>query len=172
MNNAGAAPNARADLAVLSRSQDLSRASDPAAQGRPAGTVRPHLHAQTGFVALDRLLARLHANKPIVMVLDRPKMPLHTNGSENDIRCQSPSERSAAARSDTGRTAVMPSSASARLAQNSASPSGIRPRLTPGSTKPARGPILPSNRQASLRHRLTAPTLPSYVCRSPEPSAC
>jgi hypothetical protein len=42
---------------------------------------------KTGFVTLDRLLARLYANKPeLLMVLDRPEIPLHTNGSENDIR--------------------------------------------------------------------------------------
>jgi hypothetical protein len=44
---------------------------------------------QTGFVTLDRLLQRLHANKAeLLMVLDHPDIPLHTNGSENDIRCQ------------------------------------------------------------------------------------
>ena len=43
----------------------------------------------TGFVTLDRLLQRLHANKAeLLKVLDRPEIPLHTNGSENDIRCQ------------------------------------------------------------------------------------
>lgn len=43
---------------------------------------------RTGFVTLDRLLERLHANKPeLLMVLDRPEIPLHTNGSERDIRC-------------------------------------------------------------------------------------
>ena len=43
----------------------------------------------TGFATLDRLLERLHANKAeLLMVLDRPEIPLHTNGSENDIRCQ------------------------------------------------------------------------------------
>ncbi len=42
---------------------------------------------RTGFVTLDRLLGRLHANKPeLLMVLDRPGIPLHTNGSERDIR--------------------------------------------------------------------------------------
>lgn len=42
---------------------------------------------RTGFVTLDRLLQRLHANKPeLLMVLDRPAIPLHTNGSERDIR--------------------------------------------------------------------------------------
>ncbi len=44
---------------------------------------------RTGFATLDRLLERLHANKPeLLMVLDRPEIPLHTNGSENDIRAQ------------------------------------------------------------------------------------
>lgn len=43
---------------------------------------------RTGFVTLDRLLARLHANKAgLLMASDRPESPLHTNGSENDIRC-------------------------------------------------------------------------------------
>jgi len=44
---------------------------------------------RTGFATLDRLLERLAANKPeLLMVLDRPEIPLHTNGSERDIRCQ------------------------------------------------------------------------------------
>jgi hypothetical protein len=43
---------------------------------------------RTGFVTLDRLLARLHARKhELLLVLNRPEIPLHTNGSENDIRC-------------------------------------------------------------------------------------
>jgi hypothetical protein len=43
----------------------------------------------TGFATLDRLLKRLYANKAeLLMVLDHPEIPLHTNGSENDIRCQ------------------------------------------------------------------------------------
>ena len=51
---------------------------------------------QTGFATLDRLLARLHANKDeMLMVLERPEIPLHTNGSENDIRCRSHGARSA-----------------------------------------------------------------------------
>jgi hypothetical protein len=45
--------------------------------------------ARTGFATLDRLLARLYANKAeLLCVLDRPEVPLHTNQSENDIRCQ------------------------------------------------------------------------------------
>jgi hypothetical protein len=59
----------------------------------------------TGFATLDRLLARLHANKPeLLLVLDRPEIPLHTNGSENDIRCQVTRRKiSGGTRSDTGR---------------------------------------------------------------------
>ena len=59
----------------------------------------------TGFVTLDRLLARLHANKPeLLRVLERPEIPLHTNGSENDIRCQVTKRKvSGGTRSDRGR---------------------------------------------------------------------
>jgi hypothetical protein len=60
---------------------------------------------RTGFATLDRLLTRLHANKAeLLMVLDRPKTPLNTNGSENDIRCQVTRRKvSAGTRSDLGR---------------------------------------------------------------------
>jgi Transposase IS66 family len=62
-------------------------------------------HRRTGFVTLDRLLQRLHANKAeLLMVLERPEIPLHTNGSENDIRCQVIRRKvSAGTRSDSGR---------------------------------------------------------------------
>jgi Transposase IS66 family len=60
---------------------------------------------RTGFVALDRLLARLHVNKAeLLMVLERPEIPLHTNGSENDIRCHVTRRKiSAGTRSEIGR---------------------------------------------------------------------
>ncbi len=60
---------------------------------------------RTGFVVLDRLLARLHTHKPeLLRVLDRPEIPLHTNGSENDIRAQVTRRKvSGGTRSDTGR---------------------------------------------------------------------
>ena len=48
-----------------------------------------------------------------VMVLERPEISLHTNGSENDVRCQSPSARSAAAQEAIrAAIAATPSSAS------------------------------------------------------------
>ena len=62
---------------------------------------------ETGFVTLDRLLARLRAQKDdLLMVLKRPCIPLHTNGSDNDIRCQVTRRTiSAGTRSDAGRDA-------------------------------------------------------------------
>jgi Transposase IS66 family len=42
---------------------------------------------RTSYVMLDRLLARLHRRKrELLRVLERPEIPLHTNGSENDLR--------------------------------------------------------------------------------------
>jgi hypothetical protein len=60
---------------------------------------------RTGFVTLDRLLQRLHANKAeLLTVLDRPEIPLHTNGSERDIRCHVIKRKiSGGTHSDTGR---------------------------------------------------------------------
>jgi hypothetical protein len=41
----------------------------------------------TGFAELDATVARLRANRAeLLLVLDRPEIPLHTNGSESDIR--------------------------------------------------------------------------------------
>jgi hypothetical protein len=60
---------------------------------------------RTGFATLDRLLERLHANKSeLLMVLDRPEIPLHTNGSERDIRCHVTKRKiSGGTHSDAGR---------------------------------------------------------------------
>jgi hypothetical protein len=60
---------------------------------------------RTGFATLDRLLARLHANKDeLLVVLDRPEVPLHTNGSERDLRPQVVKRKiSGGTRSEAGR---------------------------------------------------------------------
>jgi hypothetical protein len=60
---------------------------------------------RTGFASLDHLLEWLHANKPeLLMALDQPEVPLHTNGSENDIRCQVTKRKvSGGTRSNAGR---------------------------------------------------------------------
>jgi hypothetical protein len=76
---------------------------------RRAGALRVRFdrifRRPTGFAMLDRLLARLHANKAeLLVVLDRPEIPLHTNGSGNDIRCYVTRRKiSAGTRSDDGR---------------------------------------------------------------------
>jgi hypothetical protein len=61
----------------------------------------------TGCVVLDRLLARLHRRKrDLLRVLERPEIPLHTNGSENDIRaCVTKRKISGGTVSEAGRTA-------------------------------------------------------------------
>src|SRR4051812_42285022 len=60
---------------------------------------------RTGFATLDRLLDRLSANKDeLLRVLDHPEVPLHTNGSERDLRPQVIKRKiSGGTRSDQGR---------------------------------------------------------------------
>ena len=62
---------------------------------------------KTGFASLDRLLARLlDRMDDLLRVLDRPEIPLHTNGSENDIRCHVTKRKiSGGTRSEAGREA-------------------------------------------------------------------
>jgi hypothetical protein len=62
---------------------------------------------RTGYVVLDRLLARLHRRKAgLLRVLECPEIPLHTNGSENDIRaCVTKRKVSGGTMSEDGRTA-------------------------------------------------------------------
>jgi hypothetical protein len=64
----------------------------PSRQRKPALRARFDriFMRKTGFVTLDRLLARLHANKSeLLMVLDRPEIPLHTNwiGERHPLPC-------------------------------------------------------------------------------------
>ena len=88
-----------ADLKVYCR--------DPTPQAKRALGARFErlFTTRTGFATLDRLLARLLANRDeLLMVLDRPDVPLHTNGVENDIRCQVTRRKiSGGTRSEAGR---------------------------------------------------------------------
>ena len=61
--------------------------------------------SKTGFTLLDRQLLRLYAQRhDMLRVLDHREIPLHTNGSENDIRCEVTKRKiSGGTRSDTGR---------------------------------------------------------------------
>jgi len=60
---------------------------------------------KTSYTSLNLLLARLRQNKSeLLLVLDRPNIPLHTNGSESDIRDHVRKKKvSGGTRSDTGR---------------------------------------------------------------------
>jgi hypothetical protein len=59
---------------------------------------------KTSYTSLDMLLKRLHNNKSeLLLVLERPEIPLHTNGSEGDIRDHVRKRKvSGGTRSDTG----------------------------------------------------------------------
>ncbi|MGH7084125.1 MAG: IS66 family transposase, partial [Acetobacteraceae bacterium] len=82
-------------------------------RGNPTARRRGELRARferifrrrTGFATLDRLLERLHANKPeLLRVLEWPDIPLHTNGSERDIRAHVTKRKiSGGTHSDAGR---------------------------------------------------------------------
>lgn len=60
---------------------------------------------KTRFETLNQLLKRLHQNKTeLLLVLERPELPLHTNGSEGDIRDYVKKRKvSGGTRSDLGR---------------------------------------------------------------------
>ena len=62
---------------------------------------------RTDYATLDRLLARLHRRKSeLLRVLQHPEIPMHTNGSENDIRaCVTKRKISGGTMSTAGRTA-------------------------------------------------------------------
>ena len=82
-----------------------TRAPTPAIKAELETRFDAIFTSQTGFVLLDRQLKRLHALKAdLLTVLDRPDVPLHTNGSENDIRTHVTRRKvSGGTRSDAGR---------------------------------------------------------------------
>jgi hypothetical protein len=103
-------------------------------------------HALTGFVTLDRLLMRLNAKKPaLLMVLDRPEIPLHTNGSENDIRCHVTRRAARAVMSVV--TVETPSSVWSRPVPSLKSP--FETILAPDCPCPAHGVFLRASRCSS-----------------------
>ena len=70
-----------ADLKAYQRDPDPDRAPALAARFDAVFTRR------TSFETLNQTLKRLHADrKGLLLVLERPDIPLHTNGSEGDIR--------------------------------------------------------------------------------------
>ena len=100
-----ASPHPRPHLAALPQSQGLRRHPSPARKASLSARFDRIFGCKTGFATLDRLLARLRANKSeLLRVLERPEIPLNTNGSENDIRCQVTKRKiSGGTRSDAAR---------------------------------------------------------------------
>ena len=90
-----------ADLKAWQRDPCPRRAAAPRARFERIFTRR------TGYVVLDRLLARLHRRKDALLrVLQHPDIPLHTNGSENELRaCVTKRKVSGGTMSEAGRTA-------------------------------------------------------------------
>jgi hypothetical protein len=88
-----------ADLKAYRRDPDKRR------RGQLRARFDRIFRRRTGFATLDRLLERLHANKDaLLVVLDRPEVPLNTNGSERDLRPQVIKRKiSGGTRSDQGR---------------------------------------------------------------------
>ena len=82
-----------------------AHAPTPEAKAELATCFDDIFTTKTNYVTLDRLLARLHAKKAdLLAVLERPDIPLHTNGSENDIRTHVTRRKvSGGTRSDAGR---------------------------------------------------------------------
>src|SRR3954465_9286014 len=76
---------APAGLVVLRRSQALQGRSDSHPPNGAEAAVRSDLHPGHRLCRTRR--ARTHANKDeLLLVLDRPEIPLHTNGSETAVR--------------------------------------------------------------------------------------
>ena len=115
---------------------------------------------RTGFAKLDQLLKRLHANKAeLLVVLDRPEIPLHTNGSENHIRCQVTKRKiSGGTRSDAGRDCR---DAFLGLAKNLRQARHLQLGLSRSPTshpRPQRHSATAPDRKASLPNSMTART--------------
>lgn len=70
-----------ADLKAYKHQPDSTRIAELGSRFTAIFTQR------TGYATLDQLLKRLHRRKDeLLLVLHRPDVPLHTNGSETDIR--------------------------------------------------------------------------------------
>ena len=91
---------------ILPRVNDLGKAGDEFFHGR-ASTLNPRLESSHASPSNPRLQPPAPYAIPLselLRVLDRPDIPLHTNGSENDIRAQVTRRKvSGGTRSDMGR---------------------------------------------------------------------
>ncbi len=88
-----------ADLKEYKRRPSLKRKRELQKRFDPVFTQK------TRYATLNRLLRRIHLNKTeLLLVLERPEVPLHTNGSEGDIRDHVKKQKfSGGTRSELGR---------------------------------------------------------------------
>ena len=165
------AQNARpfADLAVLSRSQGLQAEPSRRRKAQMKARFDRIFKRRTGFAMLDRLLKRLHANKAeLLAVLDRPEIPLHTNGSENDIRCQVTKRKISGGTRKRSRPRLSRclSRPRPRPVTNSASPSGT---ISAQGSKSPISPVVPPL-PSLVRLRCAAPDGPDFCASYIVPS--
>jgi len=87
--------------------KDFKRAPIPQRATELEGRFDRIFKRRTGYATLDKLLKNLHARKnELLRVLERPEIPLNTNGSENDIRaCVTKRKISGGTVSENGRIA-------------------------------------------------------------------
>jgi hypothetical protein len=107
LNEAHREDIARVRAAVWSFYADLKaykRQPDAAQQAALKQRFETIFTQHTGFATLNDLLRRLHRNKTeLLLVLERPDVPLHTNGSEADLRDHVKKQKvSGGTRSDLG----------------------------------------------------------------------
>ena len=103
------------------------RHPDPALAPALAARFDAIFTQRTSFATLNQTLKRLHAHKAeLLLVLKRPDIVLHTNGSEGDIRGYVKWRKiSGGTRSDLGRHCRDGFASRSGPAASSASPSGI-----------------------------------------------
>jgi Transposase IS66 family len=94
-----------ADLKAYKRAPERRRRSELRARFDRIFRRRTGFLGSSPRTTLDRLLARLHANKEeLLVVLERPEVPLHTNDAERDLRPQVVKRKiSGGTRSEAGR---------------------------------------------------------------------
>ena len=92
-------------MGAVRRFEGIQKASGCCARGIARTAFYRHFTQRTEYTALDQLIKRLYRRKDeLLLVLRRPEISLHTNGSETDIRDYVKKRKvSGGTRSDPGR---------------------------------------------------------------------
>ncbi len=116
----------RGEISISMRPQGLPTPAESRGGYGSGGALRRLVTQRTAFATLNQTLKRLHAHKSaLLLVLQRPDIPLHTNGSENDIRGYVKWRKiSGGTRSDLGRRCRDSFASLKKTCRNSGSRSG------------------------------------------------